>query len=465
MKKRSLQTAAFLCCSLLFCACSAPGTANPTSAVSSSISENTSSEAAPMQTPAQENSDPAAPAAPIATGFANLSRLNNSIFGSGGQDGFYETYAADNGGVNVVYIDYATANEIYLCSAPNCTHDSDACTAWLGQSAAALAYSLPDGRLLLHRPDSESTVSTLLLANADGSDPAELFCTADVIRADMADNQWLYIERYAAEDDAAQNALYRLPLDGGEPEWLMDLEMGQNTSAGVIGCLGRELIYYSFDWGDDTVPPEAMNWTAEEWEAWDAGQTGTHKVEAINVDTGARRQLAAWTSRGGSAGYACAVFDGMLYRTPDNAQGDLLVTDIASGSERTVKIQWPFALEQARWTELPAMAGGKLLVDVWGPDSNEYRIAVDPATGDAAELTLKMLSNGHLIGIQVLGDSGADLLVCFEIRMMDITDYSPDGTLTPATRGVSQYALISTEDFLASRPGYRTLQTDHPLTM
>ena len=143
-----------------------------------------------------------------------------------------------------------------------------------------------DGRLLLNRPDSESTVSALLLANADGSDPAELFRTADVIRADMADSQWLYIERYAAEDDAAQNALYRLPLDGGEPEWLMDLEMGQNTSAGVIGCLGRELIYYSFDWGDDTVPPEAMNWTAEEWEAWDASQTGTHKVEAINVDTG-----------------------------------------------------------------------------------------------------------------------------------------------------------------------------------
>ena len=196
-------------------------------------------------------------------------------------------------------------------------------------------------------PIPGSTVSALLLANADGSDPAELFRTADVIRADMADSQWLYIERYAAEDDAAQNALYRLPLDGGEPEWLMDLEMGQNTSAGVIGCLGRELIYYSFDWGDDTVPPEAMNWTAEEWEAWDASQTGTHKVEAINVDTGARRQLAAWTSHGGSAGYACAVFDGMLYRTPDNAQGDLLVTDIASGSERTVKIQWPFALEQA----------------------------------------------------------------------------------------------------------------------
>ena len=105
------------------------------------------------------------------------------------------------------------------------------------------------------------------------------------------------------------------------------------------------------------------------------------------------------------------------------------------------------------------------MVVVGAPDSNEGQIPVDPATGDAAELTLKMLSNGHLIGIQVLGDSGADLLVCFEIRMMDITDYSPDGTLTPATRGVSQYALISTEDFLASRPGYRTLQTDHPLTM
>ena len=420
---------------------------------------------APGQTPAPGSSPAAGAESPAA---AEPAAGELQLLSPGNEQGRYAIGYAGSGPQPyslLCWVDYAAAAAAVLCSQPNCTHDSDACTAWLGQSAAALAYSLPDGRLLLHRPDSESTVSTLLLANADGSDPVQLFCTADVIRADMADSQWLYIERYAAEDDAAQNALYRLPLDGGEPEWLMDLEMGQNTSAGVIGCLGRELIYYSFDWGDDTVPPEAMNWTAEEWEAWDASQTGTHKVEAINVDTGARRQLAAWTSHGGSAGYACAVFDGMLYRTPDNAQGDLLVTDIASGSERTVKIRWPFALEQARWTELPAMAGGKLLVDVWGPDSNEYRIAVDPATGDAAELTLKMLSNGHLIGIQVLGDSGADLLVCFEIRMMDITDYSPDGTLTPATRGVSQYALISTEDFLASRPGYRTLQTDHPLTM
>lgn len=113
-----------------FCACSVPGTASTTSVAPSSISQDSASGAAPTQAPAQENGASVS-AAPTATGFTNLSRLNNSIFGSGGRDGFYETYAAANGGVNVVYIDYATANEIYLCSAPNCPHDSDACNAWI----------------------------------------------------------------------------------------------------------------------------------------------------------------------------------------------------------------------------------------------------------------------------------------------------------------------------------------------
>lgn len=228
MKERSLQTAAFLCCSLLFCACSVPGTANPTSAVSSSISENTSSEAAPMQTPAQENSDPTAPAAPVATGFANLSRLNNSIFGSGGQDGFYETYAADNGGVNVVYIDYATANEIYLCSAPNCAHDSDACNAWIPPEEAGLAPLVTgDHLLLLHRTYGAETgyqaIPRIDHMNLDGSDRYTLieFEPSEMLKDVFAANGDTLICALTSISEDSSDTVYKLVM--------VDLATGERT--------------------------------------------------------------------------------------------------------------------------------------------------------------------------------------------------------------------------------------------
>ena len=230
MKLVLAQTAAFLCCSLLFCSCSAPGAASTASAAPSSISESTSSQAASAQNPAQENRDPTPPAAPAATGFANLSRLNNSIFGSGGKDGCYETYAADNGGVNVVYIDYATANEIYLCSAPNCTHDSDACNAWIPPEEAGLAPLVTgDHLLLLHRTYGAETgyqaIPRIDHMNLYGSDRYTLI--------EFEPNEMLK-DVFAANGDILVCALTSVSADGdtaGEVYKLVmvDLTTGERT--------------------------------------------------------------------------------------------------------------------------------------------------------------------------------------------------------------------------------------------
>lgn len=227
MKVVLAQTAAFLCCSLLFCACSVPGTASTTSVAPSSISQDSSSGAAPTQAPAQENGASVS-AAPTATGFTNLSRLNNSIFGSGGRDGFYETYAAANGGVNVVYIDYATANEIYLCSAPNCPHDSDACNAWIPPEEAGLAPLVTgDHLLLLHRTYGVETgyqaIPRIDHMNLDGSDRHTLI--------EFEPNETLK-DVFAANGDTLVCALTSISTDGDTTNTVYKLVMVDlNTGA------------------------------------------------------------------------------------------------------------------------------------------------------------------------------------------------------------------------------------------
>lgn len=45
---------------------------------------------------------------PTATGFKNLTRPYYSVLGCGGESGYYETRARDDGSANVTYIDYSS---------------------------------------------------------------------------------------------------------------------------------------------------------------------------------------------------------------------------------------------------------------------------------------------------------------------------------------------------------------------
>ena len=47
---------------------------------------------------------------PTATGFKNLTRPYYSVLGCGGESGYYETRARDDGSANVTYIDYGKSD-------------------------------------------------------------------------------------------------------------------------------------------------------------------------------------------------------------------------------------------------------------------------------------------------------------------------------------------------------------------
>lgn len=363
------------------------------------------------------------------------------------------------------WVDYGGAVETILCAQPNCTHDSDACTAWIDPEVSESSYAL--GGDMLCAGYGMDTM-TLTLRKGDGSDPKVLYESASYLSPRMTDGEWLYFEQETANGESpAANALYRVPLSGGEAEKLFDLPYPVESDAGLLGCTGREAIFYTFHWGDDDTPMPEMTdgMTQEEYDAavsrWAESQQGSHRIYAKNVDTGAERELAAWNSALGSAGSTCAMAEGTIYLLPDRSLGELTAIDPATGESTTTAVAWPFDIpaEEIYTIAIKGTVEGKVIADVTTLEGGDRRAAIDPADGSARELTLHYISNGHVKGIRILGQGGGKLLVCYEQRMEDAVAVGSDGMTFVGTDVNERWAMIDAADFLADDPAYQDLQS------
>lgn len=363
------------------------------------------------------------------------------------------------------WVDYDSGVETVLCAQPNCTHTGDACTAWIDPEVSESSYALGEGLLCA---GYGMDAVTLTLRKGDGSDPKVLYESASYLAPRMNDGTWLYFEQETADGEGGSgNALCRVPLAGGEEETLFDLPYPVESDAGLLGCAGREAIFYTFRWGEDDTPMPEMSdgMTQEEYDAaltrWAGSQQGSHRIYAKNVDTGAERELAAWNSAPGSAGNACAMAEGTLYLLPDRSLGDLTSIDPATGKSTTTAVAWPFAIpaEEIYTIAIRGTVEGKVIADVTTLDGGDRRAAIDPADGSARELTLHYLSNGRVKGIRILGQGGGKLLVCYEQRMEDAVAVGSDGMTFVGTDVSERWAVIDAADFLADTPAYRDLET------
>lgn len=388
------------------------------------------------------------------------------LLSAGNDKGLYtNTYAGDGAGGGRSlrsWIDYASATRTVLCAQPNCTHDSDFCTAWIDPEFSETDYVLGDGMLCAgYGMDG----MTLTLRGSDGSDPRILYQTADEVVPRLTDGTYLYFEQQTVDGEGGStNALCRISLAGGEAQRLFDLPYQSGSDAGILGCVGRELILYTFQWGDDPMPEQTDGMSQEDYDAalaaWEDSQQGSHRICAKDVDTGAERELASWTSRIGSAGSTVAMAEGTLYLLPDQSLGALTAIDPATGKTTTTDVAWPFAVEEDIYTiTIRGMVGGKLIADVSTLEGDDRRAAIDPADGTAAELKLNYLSNGHVRGIRILGQGNGAVLVCYEQRMEDAVAVGSDGMTFVGTDVSERWAMIDDADFLSDTPGYRDIQT------
>ena len=130
--------------------------------------------------------------------------MSGSSYGSGSDEGFYELIARQDGSANLRYIDYASAREIYLCAAPNCTHDNESCPSWLADPACTPL--VVGDRLLLFYPYPSATAGRpmqILKAGLDGSDRQTLieFDASESCRSLVSANDHLLVMLVTRTDD------------------------------------------------------------------------------------------------------------------------------------------------------------------------------------------------------------------------------------------------------------------------
>ena len=214
----SVLMAGLLC---VFTSCSPQYDVKESDSSASVTSEAPTSEASP--------SVPESVTEPIATGFTTLTRELYSILGCGSEQGYYETFTDESIGTNIFYIDYATQQEVYLCAAPNCTHDHEGCTAWIDlDEGSYFPLVSGDHLLLVHitygAEAPERATPHIDAANLDGSDRHTLveFATNERLKNVFAvnGNQLVcalnVVNPNDIEDSNATLKLVLIDLDTGE---------------------------------------------------------------------------------------------------------------------------------------------------------------------------------------------------------------------------------------------------------
>ena len=145
--------------------------------------------------------------APAAEGDAIRYLSSNLPYGSGNESGYYYFAKDENGNSLLRVVDYATLQDVPLCSQPNCAHGDETCPAWFAWAGTEPSVLAADDALYILFPGApwdgwafetygEKALPRILKCNTDGSDRQELarFGASEAFASmPAADGQNLYI--------------------------------------------------------------------------------------------------------------------------------------------------------------------------------------------------------------------------------------------------------------------------------
>lgn len=114
----------------------------------SSASDKASASNGSAHVPSADTSD-APPAVPDSYDYTVAVPFDITARGSGNENGFYQVIANENGYANLMYTDYAAASRVYVCSAPNCEHNTDSCTSYIENTGFSVFPAIYNETLLL----------------------------------------------------------------------------------------------------------------------------------------------------------------------------------------------------------------------------------------------------------------------------------------------------------------------------
>ena len=391
----------------------------------------------------------------------------------GTENGFYyftesDTITDNLAGMHLMYVDYATKKEVYLCSDSGCQHDSETCSSVFAQGEFGID-SLPfvwgnylyvlnrdyddDGSITINlmeggvSPEVEASAVTLWQMNLDGSERQKIYsfpdnATAEKLVFGEGDYLWFVTKQLETQDDQGESyttstdrVLAKYSILNHEIVDTISLDFGDGIYQSVIGGCDHTFVLHGVAYPEGMSEADMMKLSDEECKELYRNSNTVYST----VDVNSKDKKEIYRMDNEALRSTCAVKGGYLFAS-DCAGGGIMKIDLSTEEQTKfadLKQNYIyFALEDTLCCCDPGATDDKTLY------------FVDMKTGEVHHSTLTNQSLGW--PLDVLADTSSHALVVYDY---DATSHG-DGSYT-----INQYkyALISKDDLYNSQANYEPI--------
>lgn len=392
----------------------------------------------------------------------------------GTEDGFYymtedEIELADGGyGYVLMYMDYASCQEIYLCSDTSCQHNTESCTAvFSGMHDDGRIFVRGEYLYYLDRPydDSGSTVidmtfgdesqtvdteaeqAALYRMNKDGSGRERIYSfEADCVVEDVVlsdDNSLYFVTKKIGVSEistgsyitTSERKIIRVSPDGKSAETVCSLDFDDGLEWDIIGCADNAVVLKTYQYPDGMTDEEAA--ALDDDSFIEMMKDADMVYASLNLSTGEKVNIYSQSAGGAASEAVCG---GYLY-TSNDADENILKTNVHTGEQSV--------LTSLAQNEIYDVLGSMLVCTSYDSfDDNGYYL-VETDTGNVNYCGLTNKSLGWSLDMPAM--TGDRILVIYDYEYIDNGDGSYEITRY-------QYGLISLSDFLGNMANYTPIK-------
>lgn len=368
--------------------------------------------------------------------------ISDSQPGAGSDTGYYAIDRLQDGSARITFVDYATKQQIVLCSQPNCTHTSDACPAWYSYDNALRVYPLGDQLVVLQGGSflpqdwlGDRAVPRVDILNADGSGRHTAFT--------FPSGCWVSTmpHYHMARDDENLYFVIQQTTEAGDRQAI--LCAAHAASGQVFALCGLPEDETHLIGGTDGTL--VLEYTPGINESMDAAPADT---QVVQLDLATRQRIPLTSYPFGSALTACD--SEMFYLL---SAGKVCSINLVDGS---TAVEMPLTLPEG-CSSIQRMYGvfdGRLVAATWTdgamntPGGLRF-FAIDPTTGARTDLPYTTGEENALVPCQPLAETDTDFLCLAEQTSIAVTVAGAPEGQGQGSAAQYRYALVPKADFWA----------------
>lgn len=376
--------------------------------------------------------------------------------GCGTDAGYYYWSESGNNYATLRYIDYASQMVTPLCSRPECSHDNNTCTSWLGWRGGYPQLTSSGSKLVLvysntnasyyeqHKDDALAHIQTMSLSGAEKQNIVTLNPNEDIQLGVACDDSFVYIVKATQSDTSAiQMSLCSVSLKDGAIKELCALPKGTSF---IMGAADRCLIVKTF-----SEPQGDTLYSDKDFQIF----------SCINVDTAKCLKKVELPFRTDAAAVQTLVEGDILYTffPTDNV--------VRAESLRTGEIKYEadnIIEKDIQYGQLMRVFGSKLIVSETYAATAEQRAHtfwVDLETGTHGNITLRGNYGTSARGEFSIVPSvqvGERMLTVYQCTSQNIVLSDAYGNSVEAVSVLPQYAFIPVQDYWENHSNFTPIK-------